>query len=1089
MSFAPKSTPLAIAAALLSLLVSAEVVGPRVLYAAESAGTLQGTVTYSGPAAGTDYIAVWSASNGIPDLAAAAPLQIVSGSFYSFSLASGDYVVAGYRDVDGNGSTNRWDIDAGEPGGVYTDPAAGQPGEPAVISVTAEAIEIRDFTIYDFSIQGDDTIETQETAEFSARGNTGGVTWRLEADTTAAVATFSGAGAKATPAQAGSFTLWATDGATGAAVQHRVDVFEAVSVTHKPAEDLVVPAGSVSATLTATGGDQEYIWTVTGPAGDPIQPLERTGAAYAFRAPKTGPFAGKYTIKVTDGNGFSDRFTAYVPIRLMVVDDEPASTSEAPISPVLKKGANYTLWASGVAADADLDIAYKEEPLTAGERVLGNGTGEGPPNSTSAARFDISAKETGAAVITVVAADDPEGASYQGFLRVDVVSRATLVGTIVDIPGNLIADPPADITVELLDPTTRKTLAPVSAGGPGEKATRVNAAGSFIFEGLPWGAYYLRVTAQDADDDPRYIKSVTGRRITVQNEQVYLTCGISPLASIEQAFYLTVALGGDYTAGDAVDYRIFDEASGEIVCSGTSAASPIVEPLKRGLTYRVVVSGKKYFPHAVEHLGATDIRLDQHTTIEAHLSSRPPAAVAAHRIVEGGFELSVVTQNFSGDLALAIDGVGTVVPSEGSGDEDDPYTYRWTPAVGPAGTVNEDGDVSYAVVFTFTDRGGPAVLNRRYQVDYIEYRSAENESRDKSGAQQEIEDEAEKIGGTLLSKSLAAQEFYPLEGASFQLMLTDSTGAPRSVDIAIPPLPLKYLYVDDFDRIGAGADNLRYDAASDRYTFHGDKRIEEDTVLTVEVEYYILAGGAVGSGLWMSLKVADPGPTAAADPGNGLAAGDAVKYNPEQVGTGFSRDPNAPILSLPLLLNTQRPEFQDLPRLSEARPRIAVMVSERGDGTDGFREASLPLLVQDDGLLLLDVHHLSSFSLGNPSVSGGTTGGGGGGGGCFIATAAYGSVLDPHGEILPNFRDVYLIPNAVGKALVAAYYRYSPPIAEAIADPESLKVIVRAGLLPLVGFGYGMLSTSAAAKCLIAAAALLAAGAFFGCRCKRPRRQ
>ena len=79
---------------------------------------------------------------------------------------------------------------------------------------------------------------------------------------------------------------------------------------------------------------------------------------------------------------------------------------------------------------------------------------------------------------------------------------------------------------------------------------------------------------------------------------------------------------------------------------------------------------------------------------------------------------------------------------------------------------------------------------------------------------------------------------------------------------------------------------------------------------------------------------------------------------------------------------------------------------------------------------------------------------GGGGGGCFIATAAYGSPLHPHIDILRDFRDRYLMTNALGRKFVAMYYKYSPFVAERIAKHKILKVVVRIQLLPLVALSY-----------------------------------
>lgn len=69
---------------------------------------------------------------------------------------------------------------------------------------------------------------------------------------------------------------------------------------------------------------------------------------------------------------------------------------------------------------------------------------------------------------------------------------------------------------------------------------------------------------------------------------------------------------------------------------------------------------------------------------------------------------------------------------------------------------------------------------------------------------------------------------------------------------------------------------------------------------------------------------------------------------------------------------------------------------------------------------------------------------------CFIATAAYGSPMHGHVESLRRFRDQVLMRFGAGRAFVAAYYRYSPPVAERIASSEILRAAVRAALWPLV---------------------------------------
>ncbi|MFQ5900080.1 MAG: CFI-box-CTERM domain-containing protein, partial [Thermodesulfobacteriota bacterium] len=114
------------------------------------------------------------------------------------------------------------------------------------------------------------------------------------------------------------------------------------------------------------------------------------------------------------------------------------------------------------------------------------------------------------------------------------------------------------------------------------------------------------------------------------------------------------------------------------------------------------------------------------------------------------------------------------------------------------------------------------------------------------------------------------------------------------------------------------------------------------------------------------------------------------------------------------------------------------------DGGMGDRDGVANGVIEDPGGVAID---MSINKVINGLGSGGVDGKGSG---CFIATAAYGSYLEPKVKTLRDFRDNHLLTNPLGRAFVAFYYKTSPPVASFIRKHEILRAITRWILTPLV---------------------------------------
>jgi subtilisin family serine protease len=114
-------------------------------------------------------------------------------------------------------------------------------------------------------------------------------------------------------------------------------------------------------------------------------------------------------------------------------------------------------------------------------------------------------------------------------------------------------------------------------------------------------------------------------------------------------------------------------------------------------------------------------------------------------------------------------------------------------------------------------------------------------------------------------------------------------------------------------------------------------------------------------------------------------------------------------------------------------------------------------------------YRISSFNGGNDSdysaeTSATPRSGGGGGGSCFIATAAFGSPLHDHVAVLKDFRARFLFTNRAGRMFVGLYNSYSPPLADFIRKHESVRIVIRWMLYPVVGLAWILLHTSVAVQ-------------------------
>ncbi len=76
---------------------------------------------------------------------------------------------------------------------------------------------------------------------------------------------------------------------------------------------------------------------------------------------------------------------------------------------------------------------------------------------------------------------------------------------------------------------------------------------------------------------------------------------------------------------------------------------------------------------------------------------------------------------------------------------------------------------------------------------------------------------------------------------------------------------------------------------------------------------------------------------------------------------------------------------------------------------------------------------------------------------CFIATAAYGSIMANDVDLLRGFRDRVLQQSTLGELAVETYYTFGPPMAQVVGSSDLLRSTAREALGPAVELARGLL--------------------------------
>jgi hypothetical protein len=396
---------------------------------------------------------------------------------------------------------------------------------------------------------------------------------------------------------------------------------------------------------------------------------------------------------------------------------------------------------------------------------------------------------------------------------------------------------------------------------------------------------------------------------------------------------ITPGTAMSYNAGDTPTYTFTPSAGYEL--------------------HDVTVDGQSVLP-AVQVDAYTFPALSSDHTITATFAevvANEPATAGVFQVFfvstdNHGFQFIFRFWNFE-NLRLVIASIltkqgGTEVTDELTFEGDDTAMYTWIAGQSPSTTEQTvDGDTVYTVTFEIMD--GDTVVDT-YTTTY----TVTGDPGDQPGANDpDALQNLEAFYGRSAESGDVTLDLVD-SGNSFTVDMTvnDSTMTERTVTFTATSA-LTDLYIDNA--------SLSYDSGNDYYNILDDAdRVQHGEPLRVVLTSYNFSGDAAGNGVEVKLYRASDGAP--------------VRYNPI-VSEGGTRNPDAPDVVVPVLVNKDSELYENVSSLSENKDRFTIMIDEKGDGVFGYREAmegEVMFDVVDMGdyaYLNISSNHLTGFAL------------------------------------------------------------------------------------------------------------------------------